>query len=165
MNGFYIRWGFLLLAGLFMTFLGAQRYYRDVHSLTPEQVMKALPRETVRMLGRVQAGTLRTEAPYEQAVFDLAGEEAPVSVYYQGDAPDNLRELKTLVVIGHWNAAQERFEAHEIDLVPNYGFIIWAYLTLLPLAIFLFMMEQKVRLLYNDIKEAKIYEPEEGQLD
>ena len=165
MNGFYIRWAILLLAGLMIVFLGAQRYYEDVYSLTPEEVLENTPRETVRMLGMVQAGTLKAEPPFEQATFELAGEQAQLPVYYQGEAPDNLRELKTLVVVGRWDSGQSRFKAHEIDLVPNYGFITAAYLVFLPLGLFLFRMEQRVRLLYNRIKESKIYEPEEGELD
>jgi hypothetical protein len=36
---------------------------------------------------------------------------------------------------------------------------------MVPLALFLFLMERRVRLLYNEIKESKIYESEVGELE
>ena len=164
MKRFYLRWGVLLLIGLAITGVGAQRYYRDVYSLTPEQILKERPSGEVRVLGRVEAGTLTTEAPSERAAFRLAGKEARIPVDYHGPDSDNLRELKTVVVIGHWDDAGRRFAAREIDNAPNYGFITAAYLTLVPMALFLFVMEHRVLLLYNQIKQSKQYESEVGEL-
>ena len=106
------------------------------------------------------------EPASHRAAFELAGEKEKVSVRYSGEAPANLRELKTLVVIGRWNSSARQFEAHEISLLPNYGFVTGAYLVgIIPLSLFLFGMERRVELLYNKIKTTKLYEPEEGKVD
>lgn len=165
MKRFYFRWGGMLLIGLLITIFSAQRYYREVHSLTPEQLLRGQPPKTLRILGRVEAGTLMTEASRQRATFQLAGKEAQIAVLYQGEALETLRELKTLVVVGRWDALHHQFEAHEIDLIPNYGFITAAYLTMIPMAVFLFMMERRVLLLYNEIRQSKLYEPEVADLD
>jgi hypothetical protein len=112
------------------------------------------------------------------AEFELAGPEADLLVHYDGPADDNLRELKTLVVVGHLNLTgpagsaksdgldRQRFEAHELDLLPNYGFITAAYLlALVPLALFLFGMERRVALLYTVIKGTTVYQPEAGTVE
>ena len=80
---------------------------------------------------------------------------------YDGPPPDNLRELKILVLIGTWNADAQVFEARDIGIVPNYGFIAGAYLLgLLPLALLLFAMTRRVHFLYDEIKASKLYEEE-----
>jgi hypothetical protein len=104
------------------------------------------------------------------AEFELAGQQAHLLVHYDGPADDNLRELKTLVVVGHLAANgaagsggldKQRFNAHALDLLPNYGFITAAYLlALIPLALFLFGMERRVAILYTVIKETTAYQPE-----
>ena len=84
-----------------------------------------------------------------------------IQVYYKGPKPDNLRELKTLILIGKWNPSNNVFEARDIGLVTNYGFVISAYLIgLIPLAIFLFAMSRRVRFLYEEIKTSKLYQEE-----
>jgi hypothetical protein len=165
MKGFYFRWGVLLLVGLVITFFGAQRYVRDVRPLTLDQFLKAPPAGPVRLLGMVESGSLAKEADSTQALFSLIGKDRRIPVVYNGKDPDNLRELKTVVVVGKWDDANQRFLAEGIDLVPNYGFITAAYLVMVPLALFLFLMERRVRLLYNEIKESKIYESEVGELE
>ena len=153
------------MVGVLIIALGVQRYYREVYPLTPEQLLQDQPTGAVRMLGMVEAGTLMTEAPFEQATFYIAGKKKQIQVLYQGEPSDNLRELKTLVVVGRWDNASQKFQAHEIALIPNYGFITAAYLIMVPMALFLFMMERSVLLLYNKIKLSKLYEPEVSDLD
>ncbi|MBI3609131.1 MAG: cytochrome c maturation protein CcmE [Nitrospirae bacterium] len=165
MKRLYLRWGGILAVGFLIVILSAQRYYRDVYSLTPDLILSRPPFGTVRILGMVEAGTLVKETPSNQARFSLSGNGQRIPVLYQGNRPDDLRELKTLVVIGQWDGSNRQFLAHEMDLIPNYGFITTAYLIMLPMGLFLFMMEHRVLLLYNKIKESKIYEPEVGSLD
>ncbi|HEY5594353.1 MAG TPA: cytochrome c maturation protein CcmE [Nitrospiria bacterium] len=165
MRGFYLRWGGLVLAGLWIAATGAQYYYRDVRPLTPEQVVSNHPAGSVRMLGMVEAGSLVKTAKPSHVLFSLIGNGQRMPVVYEGKDPDNLRELKTVVVVGMWDDASRRFLAREIDLVPNYGFITAAYLVMVPMALFLFLMERRVRLLYNEIKLSKVYESEVGELE
>ncbi|MBI3595905.1 MAG: cytochrome c maturation protein CcmE [Nitrospirae bacterium] len=165
MKGFYIRWGGLIFVGLWIVAVGTQRYNRDVRPLTPEQVLKDHSDGPVRMLGMVEAGSLRKDPATSQMLFSLMENGQRIPVVYQGNDPDNLREIKTLVVVGVWDDAAKRFVAQDIHLIPNYGFIIAAYLVMIPLALFLFMMERRVRLLYNEIKQSKLYEPEVGEFE
>ena len=162
---FYLRWGVILLIGLVITGLSVQRYYREVHSLTLDQFQSLMPDGTARIIGRIEAGSLLTDKQGGQASFTLEGDKARVPVQYKGESLDDLRELKTLVMIGQWNPSLKRFEAEALDLVPNFAFIIGAYLLLLPLAFFLFLMEHRVLLLYNEIKDSKLYESEEVYLE
>ena len=165
MKGFYLRWGGLVLVGLWIVAVGAQYYYREVRPLTPEQVLRSHPAGPVRLMGMVEAGSMVKEAASTQIRFSLIGNGQRIPVVYQGNDPDNLRELKTLVVVGRWDDAGQRFLAQKINLIPNYGFITAAYLVMVPLAFFLFLMERRVRLLYNEIKLSKIYESEVGELE
>ena len=170
MKWFYIRWGGILFMGLMITLLGTQRYYREVATMSPEQLLKEQPNGIVRVLGRVQAGSLSTpgeeEASLHPATFYLTGEREGLAVRYTGEQPDNLRELKTLVVVGRWNKSTHEFKAHEISLLPNYRYVAAAYLIgMIPIGLFLFLMQRRVELLYNEIKAAKVYEPEVEAFD
>ena len=166
MKWFYVRWAGLLLVLFVLAMLGARHYTNDLKSISPEQLLLREPAQAVRLQGIVQAGSLEYEPLSHRAAFDLAGEKEKISVQYSGEAPENLRELKTLVVIGRWNPASRHFEAHEIEGVPNYGYVTGAYLAgIIPLSLFLFGMERKVELLYNRIKTTKLYEPEEDRFD
>jgi cytochrome c-type biogenesis protein CcmE len=173
-KGLYLRWVVVICVALVIAWLAAQHYDREVRPITPEALLQSRPVGTVRVIGRVQAGSLKSATPEAGggsllADFELAGEQAQLAVHYDGPADDNLRELKTLVVIGHLDSAGSdgpRFEAHEFDLLPNYGFITAAYLlALIPLGLFLFGMERRVALLYTVIKETTIYQPEAGAIE
>ena len=160
MTNLYIRWGGVLIVAIVFIVLTYQHYRDNLASLAPEQVRQEAPTGDIRVLGMVQGGTLETPAAGE-ATFTLLGEDAALPVHYQGPPPDNLRELKILVLIGTWNAAAQVFEARDIGIVPNYGFIVSAYfLGLLPLALFLFAMSRRVHFLYDEIKPSKLYEEE-----
>lgn len=173
MRGLYLRWAGIIGVALVIVWLAAQHYDRAVKTITPEQLLQTRPVGTVRVIGLVQAGSLRitpqegSTPPMIQSEFELAGQQERLPVHYDGPADDNLRELKTLVVVGHLNpegpdgSSGRRFEAHEFDLLPNYGFITAAYLlALIPLGLFLFGMERRVALLYTVIKETTAYQPE-----
>ena len=160
MTNLYIRWGGLLIVAIALSVLTYQHYRDNLASLVPQQVKREAPAGEIRVLGMVQGGTLQTREAGE-ATFTLLGKQATLPVHYQGPPPDNLRELKILVLIGTWNAATQVFEARDIGIVPNYGFIAGAYLLgLLPLALFLFAMSRRVHFLYDEIKASKLYEEE-----
>ena len=162
MKGFYVRWGAILLAGVMIALLGAWRYEREVTTISPEDLLLEQPTGMVRILGRVQPGSLMAEEP-QGVRFELAGDRERILVRYTGEENDNLRELKTLVVVGRWNPGGRELEADEIALVPNYGFIAAAYLLgIVPVMIFLFGMERRTRLLFHEIKGTTVYKPEEG---
>lgn len=163
MKGFYLRWVGLLLVGIWIVVVGAQYYYREVRPLTPEQVVREHPAGSVRMIGMVEAGSMVKETASTQIQLSLIGNGQRIPVIYQGNDQDSLRDLKTLVVVGRWDDTNQRFLAQKINLIPNYGFITAAYMVMIPMALFLFVMERRVRLLYNEIKLSKIYEPEVGE--
>ena len=160
MTNFYIRWGGVCIVAIVLLVLTYTHYRDNLASLAPQQVKQEAPTGEIRVLGMVQGGTLETRGAGE-ATFALLGESASLPVHYQGPPPDNLRELKILVLIGTWDAATPVFEARDIGIVPNYGFIAGAYLLgLLPLALLLFAMNRRVHVLYDEIKASKLYEEE-----
>lgn len=160
MTNLSIRWGGVLIVAIVLIVLTYNHYQENLASLAPQQVTQEAPAGEIRVLGMVQGGTLETRGAGE-ATFALLGESASLSVYYQGPPPDNLRELKILVLIGTWNADSQMFEARDIGIVPNYGFIAGAYLLgLLPLVLLLFAMTRRVTFLYDEIKASKLYEEE-----
>lgn len=166
MKGLYFRWVVVITVVLIIGWLADQHYEREVRPITPEVLLLNRPVGTVRVIGLVEAGSLTTTPPASPggsllADFELVGERARVAVHYDGPVDDNLRELKTLVVIGHLAPDGRRFEGHEFDLLPNYGFITAAYLlAFIPLGLFVFGMERRVALLYTMIKDTTVYQPE-----
>lgn len=160
MKWFYIRWGGVLIIAAIIGVLGIQRYDRDVTAISPDRLLRDQPAQTVRVIGMVEAGSILKE---EGAVlFQLSGEGAKIPVRYGGEESENLRDLKTVVIVGTWNPTTKTFDSGKIALVPNYGFVTAAYLiSLLPMGFFLFNMERKVAMLYILIKEEKVYQPEQ----
>lgn len=160
MTNLHIRWGGVCIVAIVLIVLTYTHYRDNLASLTPRQVKQEAPAGDIRVLGMVQGGTLETHGAGE-ATFTLLGESASLQVQYEGPPPDNLRELKILILIGTWNAATQVFKARDIGIVPNYGFIAGAYLLgLLPLALLLFAMNRRVHFLYEEIKASKLYEEE-----
>ena len=163
MTRLYLRWSALAVVAVVIAFLASRYFDRHLASFTPEDIVSRQPVAAVRVIGLVKAGTLTGDAAAGHARFDLAGAQDTLPVQYDGPPPDNLRELKTLVVVGRWDPASAVFLAHDIALVTNYGFVVGAYLVgFFPLALFLFGMERRVTLLYREIKESRLYEPEKG---
>ena len=161
MTGLHLRWGTLLAVAVIIAVLAFQNYERTLANVMPEDVWAGHPNGVVRVLGMVRGGTLTGDPASGRRRFDLAGPREILPVRYEGPPPENLRELKTLVVVGRWDPAARVFQAHDIAPVTNYGFVVGAYLvSLVPLALFLFAMERKVGLLYEEIKQSKLYEPE-----
>jgi cytochrome c-type biogenesis protein CcmE len=162
----YLRWGAVALAGLVITSIAAGRYAAEVRPITPEELPQGAASDRVRVIGMVQPGSLvvASQAPSEtgmEATFELAGLREHLPVHYLGPADDNLRELKTVVVVGRLDNTSRRIESDRLDLVPNYGFVTAAYLiALLPLALFLFLMERRVAVLYTVTKATTAYKPE-----
>ena len=166
MTSFYIRWGVVLLVTSVIAFLGFQRYHKDVACLTPDQVLQNPSPNKSRVVGIIQGGSLTREDESNRAFFLLQGEEKTLPVRYQGHDTDTLRDLKIIVVTGHLNSGTAEFDGEAISLIPNYGFVAAAYLLgILPTLFFLFLMERKLRLLYTEVKEAKLYEPEAIDFD
>lgn len=164
-RGFYIRWVVTLAIGAIIVGLAAERYSREVKTVGPDQVMSFTSSGPVRVLGMVEAGSLLKTNPFSEATFFLIRGESRIPVIYKGEEPDNLRDLKTIVVVGHWEAENGHFISEKIDLVPNFGFVLAAYLALIPVVLFLFLMEQKVMMLYNEIKQSSVYEAEVEAID
>ena len=163
MTRLYLRWSALVVVAAVIAFLASRSFDRHLASLAPEDVVSRQPVAVVRVIGLVTGGTLTGDAAAGHARFDLAGSRDMLPVQYDGPPPDNLRELKTLVVVGRWDPASAVFLAHDIALVTNYGFVVGAYLAgFIPLAFFLFAMERRVTLLYREIKQSRLYEPEKG---
>lgn len=162
MTRLYTQWTVVMIAAALVAFAAARDYDRQLTTVAPEAVLTgAAGAGVVRVQGQVAAGTLEGDPAGGRASFDLveAGDRLPVR--YDGPPPENLRELKTLVVVGQWDSDARVFRGHDVALVTNYGFVVGAYLAgFLPIAVFLFAMERRVRALYSEIKRAKLYEPE-----
>jgi cytochrome c-type biogenesis protein CcmE len=159
---FYLRWSGILALGIILVLAAVQRYRTEVSVISPDQLRTESSSIPVRIQGRIEPGSLKIDPDGHQALFDLSGQKKRMPIHYSGDDIDNLREFKIIVLIGSWEPAIGRFESKKMALTPNYGFIASAYLIgLIPLAFFIFNMERKVVLLYDTIKQEKIYQSEE----
>ncbi|MFI5303496.1 MAG: cytochrome c maturation protein CcmE [Nitrospiria bacterium] len=162
MKKFYLRWGGILILGILITLFAGERYFAEVAVITPDQLGMENHSASLRLQGRIVPGSLKIDSALKEAVFDLSGVQKKIPVVLKGDDIENLREFKVVVLSGSWNPASGRFDSKKMTLTPNYGFITAAYLIgLIPLAFFLFNMERKVFLLYDTIKQEKLYQPEE----
>ncbi|MDT7042576.1 cytochrome c maturation protein CcmE [Candidatus Nitronereus thalassa] len=161
MTSLYVRWIVVLIVAVVLSILTFSHYQKHLATLSPSQVKTQGLTQEVRVLGMVRGGTLAGKVDAGDATFELVEDEVTIPVHYLGPPPDNLRELKTLILIGKWNPSDNIFEARDIGLVTNYGFVIGAYLIgLIPLALFLFVMSRRVGLLYEEIKASKLYQEE-----
>ncbi len=155
----YIRWSVVLAVALGLAALTGQHYRDHLASVVPRDVTHESPAGEIRVVGMVRSGTLTGNVEAGDAAFTLMGRDTSLPVVYQGPPPDNLRELKTLIAIGTWNASERVFNARDIGIVPHYGFVAGAYLVgLLPLAGLLFAMSRRVSLLYEEIKTFALYQ-------
>jgi len=154
-----VRWIAILAVGAVIVFLGIRRYQNEVAAVAVD-LFAANPGEgAVRVVGRIAAGSVTSETGGRS--FDLAGEKGAIRVRYVGPENDDIRDLKTLVMTGRWDAGERLLIADRIALAPNVEFVVAAYLVgLVPLAFFLFQMERNVASLYTEIKEEAVYTPE-----
>ena len=162
MTWFYVRWAAILIVVVVIASLTSQHYQQNLASLSPQSILSHPPAGTsVRVQGMVQSETLVGHPEEGHAQFALVDGTSSLSVQYDGPPPDNLRELKTLVLVGRWDSDARVFRAHEVALVTNYGYVVSAYLVaFIPLALFLFAMSRRVSFLFQEIKQSKLYEPE-----
>ena len=161
MTIFYAKWGAMLVAMSMLSILTYNHFQRDLATVSPQHILGTTPTEEVRLLGMVRGGTLRGNVDAGDAQFEVIEGDTSLPVQYLGPPPENLRELKTLVLIGKWDATAKVFEARDMGLVTNYGYVMGAYLIgLLPLVLFVFTMSRTVSVLYAEIKESKLYQPE-----
>ncbi len=143
--------------GILLAFLGARRYCNDVATLPIGRLIAEAPSGEVRILGQIVANSI-TESE-EGLSFQLTDPPETLTVLYTGKEVDEIRGLKTLVMIGKWDVTARRLVADRTAIRPNYGFVTTAYLAgLIPAALFLFRMEYRVARLYSEIKETKVYE-------
>jgi hypothetical protein len=113
----------------------------------------------------VKSGTLSGAVDQGQATFELMDGSTTVPVEYAGPPLENIRELKRMVLIGHLDPATKTFKANDTALINNFGFVAAAYLiTVLSLGWAIFAMSQRVMVLFKEIKEEKLYEPENEPL-
>jgi cytochrome c-type biogenesis protein CcmE len=157
MKQLYLRWIGVLAIGIFLVFLGARRYCHDVATFPIERLTAEAPSGEVRILGQIVANSIAPSA--EGLGFQLTDPPETLTVLYTGKETDEIRDLKTLVMIGKWDGAAKRLVADRTAIRPNYHFVVAAYLVgLIPVALFLFRMEYRVAKLYSEIKETKVYE-------
>ncbi|MBI3594209.1 MAG: cytochrome c maturation protein CcmE [Nitrospirae bacterium] len=163
MKKFYLRWSIIFLLCIVFSLIAGNRYLKEVAVISPDELEQKSASIPVRVQGRIEPGSLQFESGRQQAIFELSGSQRKIPVLYTGDDLDNLREFKVVVLVGTWDSSTHRFESRKMALTPNYGFITAAYFVgLIPLLFFLFKMERKVVLLYDRIKEEKVYQSEES---
>lgn len=161
MTAFYFRWCGVLVGFSLLAISTYKNYEENLATMTPEQILANSPAEEIRVKGLVRGGTLKGVLEEGRASFDLAGEKQAVLAQYKGPPPENLRELKTVILVGKWDSINRNFQARAIAVVTNYGFVMGAYAVgMIPLALFLFFMGRRVTILYDEIKQSTLYQSE-----
>ena len=166
MTGFYARWAILVGGLILLAMMTYQHYQRDLSTISLAAVLnQPATSETVRIQGMVKSGTLSGAIDQGQATFDLIDGSTTLPVEYSGPPLENIRELKTMVLIGHLDQGTKIFKAKDTALINNFGFVAAAYLlTVISMCWVLFAMSQRVMVLFKEIKEEKLYEPENKSL-
>lgn len=145
-----LRWLLVLVLLGAVVALAFQRYQNEVASLAPAEFGAAAAAQPLRVLGRVQAGSLRIAAG--EARFVLEGQGAQVSVIYRGPDLDALRELKTILARGE-KQADGGLRADAVSIAPNYAFIVGAYgSAALILLLFAFVVEARLRRMEKELQ-------------
>jgi cytochrome c-type biogenesis protein CcmE len=162
MTGFYARWAIMVGGIILLALMTFQQYQRDLSTISLATVLNSpATSETVRIQGMVKSGTLSGTIDQGQATFELIDGSTTVLVEYAGPPLENIRELKTMVLIGHLDPETKIFKAKDTALINNFGFVAAAYLiAVLTLGWAIFAMSQRVMVLFKEIKEEKLYEPE-----
>jgi len=166
MTGFYTRWAIMVGGIILLAIMTYQQYQRDLSTISLATVLNSpTTSETVRIQGMVKSGTLSGAVDQGQATFELMDGSTTVPVEYAGPPLENIRELKTMVLMGQLDPATKTFKANDTALINNFGFVAAAYLiTVLSLGWAIFAMSQRVMVLFKEIKEEKLYEPENEPL-
>ncbi len=166
MTGFYARWGLMVGGMILLAMITFQQYQRDLSTLSLAAALHSTASsEPVRIQGMVKSGTLSGAVEQGQATFELVNGPTTLPVEYAGPPLENIRELKTMVLIGHLDQATKTFKATDTALINNFGFVAAAYLiTVLVLGWAAFAMGQRVMVLFKEIKDEKLYEPENEPL-
>ena len=162
MTGFYTRWAIMVGGLLLLALMTYNQYQRDLSTIPLSAIVnQPASTEIVRIQGMVKSGTLEGPVKQGQATFELVDGPITLRVEYAGPPLENIRELKTMVLIGHLDATTKIFKAKDTALINNFGFVAAAYLiTILTLIWSLFAMGQRVMVLFKEIKDEKLYEPE-----
>jgi cytochrome c-type biogenesis protein CcmE len=166
MTGLYTRWALIFGAIFLLAILTYQHYQQHLSTLSVATLLGSPPStQPVRIQGMVKSGTLKGDVEQGQATFEFVDGPASLLVEYQGPPLENIRELKTLVLIGRWDTQAQIFKAQDTALINNFGFVAAAYLiSVLALGWMVFAMSQRVMVLFKEIKESKLYEPEADSL-
>jgi len=162
MTGLYTRWAIMVGGLLLLAMMTFQQYQRDLSTLSLATVVtRPASSEPVRIQGMVKSGTLSGDTEQGQATFELIDGPTTLPVEYAGPPLENIRELKTMVLIGQLDPATKIFKAKDTALINNFGFVAAAYLlTVMSICWALFAMSQRVMVLFKEIKDEKLYEPE-----
>jgi cytochrome c-type biogenesis protein CcmE len=162
MTGFYARWAIMVGGIILLAMITYHQYQRDLSTISLATLLNSpTTSETVRIQGMVQSGTLSGAVDQGQATFELIDGSTTLSVEYAGPPLENIRELKTMVLIGQLDPATKTFKAKDTALINNFGFVASAYLiAVISLGWSIFAMSQRVMVLFKEIKDEKLYEPE-----
>jgi cytochrome c-type biogenesis protein CcmE len=162
MTGLYARWAMMGGGIIILAMMTFQQYERDLSTLSLATVLnRPAASETVRIQGMVKSGTLSGDVEQGQATFELIDGPTTLAVEYAGPPLENIRELKTMVLIGQLDPATKTFKAKDTALINNFEFVAAAYLlTVISMCWALFAMSQRVMVLFKEIKDEKLYEPE-----
>lgn len=162
MTGLYARWAIIVGGILLLALMTFQQYQRDLSTISLATVLNSpATSEPVRIQGMVKSGTLAGAVGQGQATFELMDGSTTLPVEYIGPPLENIRELKTIVLLGHLDHETKIFKAKDTALINNFGFVAAAYLiAVLSLGWAIFAMSQRVMVLFKEIKDEKLYEPE-----
>jgi len=166
MTGFYVRWAMMVGGIILLAMMTFQQYQRDLSTISLATVLNSpTTSEHVRIQGMVKSGSLTGAIEEGQATFELIDGPITLPVEYAGPPLENIRELKTMVLIGHLDHETKTFKAEDTALINNFGFVAAAYLvTVITLCWAIFAMSQRVMVLFKEIKAEKLYEPENESL-
>ena len=166
MTGFYARWAVMIGGIILLAMMTFQQYQRDLSTISLATVLNSpATSKIVRIQGMVKSGTLSGAVDQGQATFELVDGPTTLPVEYAGPPLENIRELKTIVLLGHLDHETKTFKAKDTALISNFGFVAAAYvITVFSLGWAIFAMSQRVMVLFKEIKEEKLYEPENETL-
>lgn len=139
--------GVLLLAA---TGFAYNRYVDALASVPPQAFATIAEGGSVRVLGRVRAGSVMPEG--DTLNFVVEGEGGFVQVAYRGPDKEAVRELKNLLVSGR-RLPDGGMAADAVGIAANYGFVTAAYVLALGLLlVFAWMQERAASTLEKELE-------------